>query len=157
METNDSKEAQKLKGRNKQRRLEKKAGEKTCCESRKSTGTGEGLNYKALAILAMFALPLLLTGFIFIGDMLNPAGVEQNKIREALVKCYTVADPSKLGSVESLIGKYVHNLHPGPIPNPNLNLNLNLNPNSHRYEGRERELFAKLRTKYHKIPQCISE
>ena len=75
----------------------------------------------------MFALPVLLTGLIFIGDMLNPAGAMQNKVREALVKCYTVADPVKLNSVESLISKY---------------------------EGRERALFAKLRTKYEKIPQC---
>jgi hypothetical protein len=43
------------------------------------------------------------------------------------VKCYTVADPAKLDNVEGLLVKH---------------------------EGREQALFAKLRTKYEKVPQC---
>ena len=132
----DTSELEQMRARRRQRKAAKKADEETVPSAGSSSkkrsgkaveGGGGGYNWAAMSILTMFALPLLLTGLIYVGDLLNPDGAQTSRTREALVKCYTVADPSKLSNVEDLLEKY---------------------------QGRERALFAKLRTKYEKEPAC---
>jgi hypothetical protein len=58
-----------------------------CCGSRKKTKKSGAsapapYNYAAIAILALFVLPVLLTGFIYISEMLDPAAAETQKYRE---------------------------------------------------------------------------
>jgi hypothetical protein len=137
MADENTSELEKMRARRRERKAAKKLEEDTVPSAGNSSkkrsdkvvegGGGGGYNWAAMSILAMFALPLLLTGLIYVGDLLNPDGAQTGRTREALVKCYTVADPSKLGNVEDLLEKY---------------------------QGRERALFAKLRTKYEKEPAC---
>ncbi len=56
-----------------------------------------------------------------------PEAAKTRQIRQRVMRCYEAANPSKVSEVDNFIMKY---------------------------EGREHVLFAKLRGKYEKIPEC---
>jgi hypothetical protein len=120
------KEVDNLRRREKRERKEKKATAKAAA-SATSTNPFANLNMAGVAILLMFVLPLLLTGFIYISDYLNPGLEESRLIRQRLVTCYDAADPSKLSNIDTIMTKY---------------------------KGREHQLFARLNEKYSKVSQC---
>jgi hypothetical protein len=60
-------------------------------------------------------------------DFIYPEAAKARRIRDQVVRCYEVANPSKVADVDKFLEKY---------------------------QGREHILFAQLRTKYEKIPQC---
>lgn len=60
-------------------------------------------------------------------DYMNPEAAKIRKFRERVVRCYEAANPSKLSEVDDLIAKY---------------------------QNKEHILFAKLRGKYEKFPEC---
>ena len=84
-------------------------------------------NWSAIGILIMFAVPLLVMGFIHVTEMIWPPDQNQVIARKILVNCYTIADPSKLNNVDSLLRKY---------------------------EGREPKLLARIADKYPDTPEC---
>lgn len=56
-----------------------------------------------------------------------PEAAQLRKVRENVVRCYEAANPTKLAEVDAFIEKY---------------------------SGRQHVLYAKLRNKYHKFPEC---
>jgi hypothetical protein len=60
-------------------------------------------------------------------DFLYPENVKTRKVREHVIRCYEVANPSKLDEVDKFV---------------------------ERYQGREHVLFAQLKHKYEKYPEC---
>lgn len=56
-----------------------------------------------------------------------PEAKAQRLIKERVIKCYEVANPTKLSEIDKIVEKY---------------------------KGRERALYAQLRAKYEKFPQC---
>lgn len=56
-----------------------------------------------------------------------PTAAKERRIRERVVRCYEAANPTKLAEVDKFIA---------------------------RYRDREYALFAQLRTKYEKFPEC---
>jgi hypothetical protein len=85
------------------------------------------LNWPAIAILCMFALPLLLGGILQAMDFFYPEAAKERKIRERVLRCYEAANPSKISEVDKFI---------------------------ERYKGREHVLFSQLKNKYERIPEC---
>jgi hypothetical protein len=51
----------------------------------------------------------------------------ERKVRERVMRCYEVADPTKISEVDKFV---------------------------ERYRGREHILFAQLKSKYEKYPEC---
>lgn len=56
-----------------------------------------------------------------------PEAAKTRKFRDRVVRCYETANPSKISEVDDLIAKY---------------------------QNKEHVLFAKLRAKYEKFPEC---
>jgi hypothetical protein len=99
----------------------------TCCGDKKKTEPKSGLNWTAFAILCMFALPLLLGGALQAMDFFYPEAAKERQFRDKIMRCYEVANPSKVSEVDKFV---------------------------ERYKGRENVLFAQLRNKYPKKAQC---
>lgn len=110
----------------------------------------KGWNYTAIFFMILFILPgfvavvlqvrsdcVVCTCFytfnIFLNeylqgyDMMYPEAKAQRIVRERVIKCYEAANPTKLNEVDKIIEKY---------------------------KGREHALFAQLRSKYAKHPEC---
>ena len=60
-------------------------------------------------------------------DMMNPKAAAERRFVQQVTRCYSAANPSKLGEVEKIVEKY---------------------------KGREGRLLAQLRDKYEKFPEC---
>ncbi len=60
-------------------------------------------------------------------DYLYPENAKARVVRERVIRCYEAANPSKVDEVDKFV---------------------------ERYKGREHVLFAQLRTKYQKYPEC---
>ena len=60
-------------------------------------------------------------------DYLYPDSAAERRIRERVVKCYEAANPKKMSEIDKFIKKY---------------------------KGKEYALFAQLRSKYEKYPEC---
>ncbi len=60
-------------------------------------------------------------------DYLDPDSAAERRIRERVVKCYEAANPQKMSEIDKFIKKY---------------------------KGKEYSLFAQLRNKYEKYPEC---
>lgn len=60
-------------------------------------------------------------------DFLYPEAAKMRKVTERVTRCYEAANPSKLSEVDKFIQKY---------------------------KGKEESLFAQLRNKYPKHPEC---
>ena len=60
-------------------------------------------------------------------DYIYPEAAKERRIRERVTQCYEAANPTKISEVDKFIKKY---------------------------KGREHVLFAQLRTKYQKYPEC---
>eukprot|EP01038_Epipyxis_sp_PR26KG_P013179 gene13179-17657_t len=86
-----------------------------------------GLNWTAIFIMMLFALPVLLAGVIQATDYFYPEAARERQLKERVLKCYESANPSKLAEVDKFV---------------------------QRYKGREEVLFAQLRNKYPKHPEC---
>ena len=97
-------------------------------QQRAATASPQGLNWTALGFLALMIIPALATAAISISDYLYPQGAQDRLFRDRLVKCYSVANPKKLGEIDRILNKA---------------------------KGKERGLFASLSEKYHMHPQCI--
>lgn len=87
----------------------------------------DGLNWTAIILLGMMILPAIITAYVQIMDYLYPTDAIARRIRERVVKCYEAANPSKLKDVDRFIEKY---------------------------KGNEHKLFAVLKGKYEKVPEC---
>lgn len=87
----------------------------------------KGYNISAIIIMLLFLLPGVIGAFLYIYDMYYPEAAALRKVRERVVRCYEVANPSKISEVDKFIDKY---------------------------KGRSHVLFAQLRTKYQKYPEC---
>ena len=105
-----------------------------CCPPSASDGkprtrkaSSGGYNWSAIGILIMFAVPMIMMGIIHITEMIWPVDQSQVIARKQLVNCYTIADPSKLSNIDSLLNKY---------------------------KGKEHKLLGKLGEKYPKTPEC---
>ena len=87
----------------------------------------KGWNYAAIVIMLMFILP----GFIAVVlqgiDMMYPEAKAERIVRDRVTRCYEAANPSKVHEVDKIVKKY---------------------------KGRDRALFAQLRNKYEKYPEC---
>eukprot|EP01040_Poterioochromonas_malhamensis_P008826 gene8826-9561_t len=106
---------------------EPKDNKKKKAPTQKQAQQKGGLNWAAIAILCMFALPLLLGGFMQLMDFLYPQAAADRKVRDRVLRCYEVANPSKVAEVDKFV---------------------------ERYRGREHILFSQLRAKYEKYPEC---
>jgi hypothetical protein len=60
-------------------------------------------------------------------DYLYPQSKMERKVRERVMRCYEVANPTKISEVDKFI---------------------------ERYRGREHILFAQLKNKYERYPEC---
>lgn len=60
-------------------------------------------------------------------DFVYPEAAKVRRVKDRVVKCYEAANPSKLSDVDKFIEKY---------------------------KGKEEALFAQLRNKYPKHPEC---
>ncbi len=60
-------------------------------------------------------------------DYLYPEAVAHRKLKDRVVRCYSVANPTKVSEVDRFLEKY---------------------------KGHEERLFANLREKYYKYPEC---
>ena len=60
-------------------------------------------------------------------DIMYPEAKAERIIKERVTRCYEVANPTKLSEVDKIVDKY---------------------------KGRERALYAQLRMKYIKFPEC---
>lgn len=86
-----------------------------------------GMNYSAICILVMMVLPALITLGIQAYDMMYPKAAADRLIRERLNRCYAAAKPKEVVDIDKIIKKYL---------------------------GKEKTLFATLRNKYSKHPDC---
>lgn len=60
-------------------------------------------------------------------DFFYPEAANERKVKERVMKCYEAANPTKISEVDKFIK---------------------------RYKGKEHVLFAQLRNKYEKFPEC---
>lgn len=88
---------------------------------------GSNYNYYAIGFMILFALPVLLTSYLFLTDYFFPESTKALILKNKVVKCYLAANPTKIGEVDKFLEKY---------------------------KGRENILFANLKEKYYKIPEC---
>ena len=87
----------------------------------------EGLNWTAVIILLIMIVPMLLTVGIQALDYLYPDAAMTRTLRARILKCYQVANPEKIDSIDSTLKKF---------------------------KGKEHILFAKLKGKYERYPEC---
>lgn len=86
-----------------------------------------GLNYAAICILVMMVGPALVTLGIHAYDIMYPKAAAARTIRDKIQRCYSAAKPKEVVDIEKIMKKY---------------------------DGRETALFANLRNKYSKFPEC---
>jgi hypothetical protein len=60
-------------------------------------------------------------------DYFYPEAAAERKVRDRVLRCYEAANPTKVSEVDKFVQKY---------------------------KGREHALFAQLRNKYEKFPEC---
>lgn len=69
------------------------------------------INWMALVLLALFVVPGILAVCIHVYDMMYPGAAQERVLREKLVRCYEVANPSKLNDIDDILkkanGRYV--------------------------------------------------
>ena len=87
----------------------------------------EGINWAAVGLLLMFCIPAVFGLFFTIMDYVDPDAAVTRKIRQPLEKCYHAANPEKVNEIDKIMLKY---------------------------KGSEQKLFAQLRSKYEKYPEC---
>jgi len=87
----------------------------------------QGYNFYAILIIAMFVVPGIIGASLYLVDYIYPEAAAARKIKERVAGCYEIANPSKMADVDKFIAKY---------------------------KGRESALYAQLRNKYHKVPDC---
>lgn len=63
------------------------------------------LNWSAVAILLMMTMPMIIMGVVYVYDIMYPQDAMVVAIRQRMVACYTVANPSKLTEIDSLLSK----------------------------------------------------
>jgi len=93
----------------------------------KASNKKQGYNLYAILIMAMFIVPGIIGASLYVVDYIYPEAAANRKIRERVMGCYEIANPSKLADVDKFIAKY---------------------------KGRETVLYAQLRSKYNKVPDC---
>lgn len=86
-----------------------------------------GLNYAAICIMAMMVVPALLTLGLQAYDMVYPEAAAERMIRSRLQRCYSAAKPNEVVDLDKILKKY---------------------------KKKENTLFATLRNKYSKFPEC---
>lgn len=86
-----------------------------------------GYNYAAICIIAMMVLPALITLGITAYDMMYPEAAVARMNRDKVQRCYSAAKPREVVDIDKIMKKYA---------------------------GRETTLFATLRNKYNKFPEC---
>jgi len=87
----------------------------------------EGYNIYAIVIIAMFVVPGIIGATLYVIDYMYPEAAATRKFKEKIMNCYEIANPTKLSDVDKFIAKY---------------------------QGRETALYAQLRNKYRKVPEC---
>ena len=89
----------------------------------------DGYNWSAMAVLILFLAIPLLTGLSFLNDWLNPKAAAERAVASNLFRCYNaVGDQDKLSKINHIVTKY---------------------------KGKERSLYAQLRSKYgEEYPEC---
>lgn len=63
------------------------------------------INWMALTFLAMFVVPGILAVCIQGYDMMYPGAAQERVLREKLVRCYEVANPTKLNDIDDILKK----------------------------------------------------
>lgn len=86
-----------------------------------------GYNYAAICIIAMMVLPALITLGITAYDMMYPEAAAARMNRDKVQRCYSAAKPKEVVDIDKIMK---------------------------RYAGKETTLFATLRNKYSKFPEC---
>lgn len=93
----------------------------------KASNKKQGYNLYAILIMAMFIVPGIIGASLYVVDYIYPEAAANRKIRERVMGCYEIANPSKIADVDKFIAKY---------------------------KGRETALYAQLRSKYSKVSDC---
>lgn len=106
---------------------EEEEEEETTSSRRAASKKPSGYNWTAMGLLVLFVLPVLFTGVVHVMDYFNPTAAHKLQYRKVLTRCFEAADSSQLPKIDSYLEKY---------------------------DGRENIMFAKLRRKYPKIPEC---
>ena len=94
---------------------------------KKATQLKKGINWSAIGFLLLFIIGPIATAVIFAADYFYPEAAQENRLRAALVRCYTTANPEKLGEIDNLVKKHAK---------------------------RDHVLRARLREKYENFPEC---
>lgn len=93
----------------------------------KASNKKQGYNLYAILIMAMFIVPGIIGASLYVVDYIYPEAAANRKIRDRVMGCYEIANPSKIADVDKFIAKY---------------------------KGRETVLYAQLRSKYSKVSDC---
>lgn len=87
----------------------------------------KGYNFSAIIILMMFVIPSVAAIVIQVMDFMYPEAKTERIVRDRVISCYEAANPTKLSEVDRFVK---------------------------RYKGKEHVLFAQLKAKYPKVPEC---